>query len=502
MSKAIILARVSDKKQEEGHSLPAQLRRLRDYANKNGFKVVEEFHFSESAGDKIRKKFEQVMKYLKTHKDVRILLCENVDRATRNFRDAVDIDDMRKNDGLEVHFVQDGFFINAQATGNQMFMWEAKVFLAKQYLNRLSDDVKRSQEEKLRKGEWPEKAPIGYLNIDLDDEHKDIIVDPERAPFVKKAFELYATGNWSLNPLMKLLNSEGFKNNTKAQRPITKSQLDDIIKNTFYYGEMKYKGKLYPHKYPPLIERWLFEKCKSIRTDRHGTVIKYASKPFVFRGLIRCADCGGLIGKDPKKGINYCVCNQFKGKHGAQRVTEENLIEQVKVAFRGIKMPEDVLDDQQKDLNQMYKSERDFYKTNIDSGRKEYDKLDKMIEEAYLDKLEKKITEEQYKAVIEKLKTRQAIISEQLKDHSEADKAFLISISSLFSITNRIEELFVRSEVDQKRQLVNLVLSNLKLEGKKLVWEYKKPFDMMALCTKNSNWLWRSDSNRQPTGYT
>ena len=89
--KAIILARVSTKEQEEqGHSLPAQTRRLQEYAKKKGFEVVETFSFSESAGNKIRKKFEEVIKYLKDHKDVKVLLCENVDRATRNFKDAVD----------------------------------------------------------------------------------------------------------------------------------------------------------------------------------------------------------------------------------------------------------------------------------------------------------------------------------------------------------------------------------------------------------------------------
>ena len=67
--KAVILARVSTTRQEEeGHSLPAQLRRLQEYAKKKDFEVVETFSFSESAGDKIRKKFEEVMAYLKKNK--------------------------------------------------------------------------------------------------------------------------------------------------------------------------------------------------------------------------------------------------------------------------------------------------------------------------------------------------------------------------------------------------------------------------------------------------
>ncbi|MBL3677681.1 MAG: recombinase family protein [Alphaproteobacteria bacterium] len=101
----MILARVSTKDQEEyGHSLPAQTQKLREYAQRKGFEVIKEFAFSESAGTKIRKKFEEVLGFLKAQKDMPALLCQNVDRVTRNFRDAVDLDDMRINDGLEIHF--------------------------------------------------------------------------------------------------------------------------------------------------------------------------------------------------------------------------------------------------------------------------------------------------------------------------------------------------------------------------------------------------------------
>ena len=88
MPKAILLARVSTKEQEEyGHSLPAQLERLRAYADRKGFEVVREFAFSESAGTKIRKKFEEVIDYLKRQKPMPVLLCQNVDRSHNRIMD-------------------------------------------------------------------------------------------------------------------------------------------------------------------------------------------------------------------------------------------------------------------------------------------------------------------------------------------------------------------------------------------------------------------------------
>ena len=498
--KAVILARVSTKEQEElGHSLDAQTRRLKEYAKKHDFEVAKEFSFSESAGNKIRRKFEEVLKYLKSSKDVKVLLCENVDRVTRNFRDAVDIDDMRINHGLEIHFVQDGFFINAQATGNQMFMWEAKVFLAKQYLNRLSDDVKRSIEQKLRNGEWPERAPIGLKNIDLEDGRKDIVIDEERAPFIKKAFQLYATENYGLPQIMKILNDDGLRNSTKAGKPISKSQLSDILSNPFYYGEMLYRDKIYPHRYEKLIDRWLFEKCKDIRDGRSGIKIKYASKPYIFRGILKCATCGCLVGIDPKKGINYCVCSQYKGKHGAVRVTQENLLEQVAKAFENIKIPDDIAEDLKKEVTKMFENEQEMYEVSVEQLQKDYKKNQATVKKAWYDNNNGRITDAMYDEIFKETNEKQETIESRMKNFREADEQFKISCLFLLRLANKASEIFRSSKPERQRALITFALSNLKLDGNKLLWDYKKPFDAMALCTKNSDWLPELDSDQQPS---
>jgi hypothetical protein len=92
--------------------------------------------------------------------------------------------------------------LSSQAGGGEMFMWEAKVFLAKQYINRLTDDAVRSMNHKIEHGQWVSKAPLGYLNTkDPVTGRSNVIVDPERAFFVKKLFQEYATGTVSLSEL-------------------------------------------------------------------------------------------------------------------------------------------------------------------------------------------------------------------------------------------------------------------------------------------------------------
>ena len=97
MPKAVILARVSTLRQEkEGLSLKdIQLPILRDYTKDNDLEVVREFVFSESADRKIRTKFTEMIDFVKSKTDVEAIIAYRVDRVTRNYRDAVLIDDLR-----------------------------------------------------------------------------------------------------------------------------------------------------------------------------------------------------------------------------------------------------------------------------------------------------------------------------------------------------------------------------------------------------------------------
>ncbi len=496
--KAIILARVSTKEQELfGHSLEAQVTKLKEYAKNHNFKVIKIFSFSESAGPKIRKKFEEVIKYLKENKDVKILLTENVDRATRNFKDAVDLDEMRINDGLEIHFVQDGFYINANATGSQMFMWEAKVFMAKQFLNRLTDDVKRSVEQKIQNGEWTSKAPIGYLNIkDEVTEKSNIIIDKNRAFLIKRAFEDYSTGNYSMSDITRRLKDFGLRSNTKRNNPLHKSQVHYMLNNPFYYGVMRIKNKLYPHVYKPIINKFLYDKCQEVRKKLSKKAFKYSSKPFIFKGLIKCVYCGCMISTDRKKDkYNYLFCSKYKGSCDSIRVREEEIVGQINDILKKIVIPEYVLEEMIKHLKESNESKEQFQKTQEVSIHSQYSRIQSRLSELLNMRLDKSITQDEYDKKAIELKEKQYKLSDKLRSLTEADEIYSMTLISLLNICSKAPELFESSKVEQKRQLINFLLSNLQLRGKKLEYTLKKPFDVLVDLDYRSNWLGREDSN-------
>ena len=113
----------------------------------------------------------------------------------------------------------------------------------------------------------------------------------------------------------------------------------------------------------------------------------------------------------------------------------------------------------------------------------------------YIFKFFRGITQDEYDKKAYELKNRQYELNDQLKKIIEADENYSISLISLLNICSKAPELFRSSKVEQKRQLINFLLSNLQLRGKKLEYTLKKPFDVLVDLDYRSNWLGREDSN-------
>jgi Recombinase len=118
-------------------------------------------------------------------------------------------------------------------------MLDIEVAVAKKQSNDISRKTKMGMLEKAEQGLYPSVAPIGYKNNRLT--HL-IEVDEERAPFIRKAFTLMASGSYSLAAIAKLLNREGFRGR-KGYRA-GKSAIEKILKNPIYYGAFRWQGRL------------------------------------------------------------------------------------------------------------------------------------------------------------------------------------------------------------------------------------------------------------------
>jgi site-specific DNA recombinase len=106
-----------------------------------------------------------------------------------------------------------------------------------------------------------------------------------------------------------------------------------------------------------------------------------------------------------------------------------------------------------------------------------------------------RITQDEYDKKARELKQRQTKIALRIEQHQQGDGHFRTTLESLISLASRAAELFERSKIEQKRELIAFVFSNLRLKGKTLELSLRSPFDLMVNLQDHSSWLRASDSN-------
>ena len=300
--KAIILARVSTKEQEEGHSIKAQLNRLNDYCKNKELEVMKEFTLIESSTIGNRPEFHKMIDFIKKQQTKIAVVVDAVDRLQRGFKESSIFDDLLNHGRIELHFIRELMFFDENSKHSEKIFWDMSVLMAKSYVGALSDNIKRSQVKMLEEGTITGNSPVGYINTLDDNGNKTVKFDPERAFLVKKIFEEYATGLYSFKEIRDKTIELGLKNKTKKNNFLTTSQVHQIIQNPFYYGCMKINDVLYPHKYTSLISKELFNKCENVRLGRTKAYSKDTKTSFIFRGLVRCKKCDCLYSPEIKKG--------------------------------------------------------------------------------------------------------------------------------------------------------------------------------------------------------
>lgn len=489
--KVFLIARVST--EEQADALPGQIYRLQDYAQRNeyDYQLIE---IMESAYKAERSKFRNFLDEVRLSKEFTILVFDKIDRYTRDSSsDEVQIIKMLYRSGkAELHFPSDNLKIHRDSPASDLMRLGMGEVVSQYYSDSISDNVKRRFEQKLRDGTWIGQAPFGYKNTVLPNEKKWIEIEPFKAEAVRSMYEWYASGNYSLRLIRQELKAEfAFE--------LSVSQIDNLLKNPFYYGEMLVKGVQYPHKYDTVIGFELFKRAEAVRNGYQVKKHRWGGLPYAYRSLITCTECGCKITfEKKKKKYIYGHCTQFKGKHGAAYVSEEKITEQLMDVFSAIHVPSDAFKEISSALRAAHEDKKRTRLETLKMLGAEVEKYQRRMDKVYEDYLDEKIPEELYKRKFEEFRTAQKKLQNKRVNIDKVEYDYYGTVNHLLSIAKDAPRLFERANIEQKRALLNLTLSNLQLDGEQLRWELKKPFDTMAFCSENSNWLRRLDSNQRP----
>ncbi len=380
MKPAVIYARVSSKDQErEGYSIPAQLKLLREYARTHEFEIVREFIDVETAKTTGRKQFGEMVRYFQENRSCRIAIVEKTDRLYRNFRDCVTLEDLE----IEIHLPKEGQVIGKDSKSQAKLVHGIQVVIARNYIENLREEVRKGMREKAEQGIYPSRPPLGYCNNKL--EHT-IEVDAQKAPIAKRMFELYASGQHSLASVRKILKDE-------FGQLLAKGYLERLLKNPFYKGQFIWEEKLYSGTHTPLISAELFEQVQAVFRGHNKP--KYRKHDFAFSGLLHCAyDNCAVTAEFKKNRYTYYRCTGYRGKCDLPRFREEELGDRLAVTLRDIYIPDDVLLQLEKSLLTDKGREEAIRKEQGERWQRRLTAVRHRIDQAYLDKLDGKITED------------------------------------------------------------------------------------------------------------
>jgi site-specific DNA recombinase len=506
-SKALTYGRVSSKEQEkEGFSIPAQRKLLQGYADTHGLQIVKEFVDIETAKQTGRANFEEMVRYLKTHPGIRVVLVEKTDRLYRNLKDWVTLDEL----DIEIHLVKEGVILSRDSRSSEKFVHGIKVLMAKNYIDNLSEEARKGQQEKAEQGIWPTKAPLGYRNSPGPDGKRIIVPDPDIAPIIAHLFGWYASGTLSLKDTAEKARSAGLAyRRTGAAVPVSTIHL--ILRNRLYTGEFVWKGHLYKGRHQPLITRELWERVQGVLDGRHSKKARRSKHDFAFSGLISCGHCGcAMVGEIKKKRYVYYHCTGFKGKCPESYVREEVIAQKYSDLLERLQFGNEVTVYLRRALEESHIDEKREHDAAITRLQAEYERLQTRIHAMYIDKLDGRIDNAFFERVSEQWRAEQDRCTREITWHQAADQSYLKEGALLLDLANDAYTLFAEQEPREKRRLLNFVLSNSVWKHGTLTASFRQPFDLIAetamIAAQNSAsqttnltehpvWLGRQDSN-------
>ncbi len=484
----IIYTRVSSKEQErDGFSIPAQIKLLKKYAEDNNFHVVKIYEESESAKGSGRKQFNEMLDYIIANPEIKYLLCEKTDRLSRNFKDIATLDQLINENDLTIILVKENSELSKHSRSHEKFMFGIKALMAKNYVDNLSEEVKKGMNEKASQGIFPGGSiPLGYL---IDKNTKKIYVDSSRSHLIIEMFQMYAEKKASLSIISVWSKTKSLKM-PRSGRSVSKSQVERILKNPFYYGEFRWAGKIFKGSHEPIISKSLFDSVQNAFKSHNKPHLN--RKSFAFGSLIVCSECGCKITAQIKKGkYVYYHCTGMREKHSKCYVPEKNIVQQ----FRNGLLPISINQKSAIKILEKFKEQEDIIYSNQSKDKHRIEQrlaqLQKWSEQSYIDKLEEKITESHWQNITAKWGDETATLQNSMAVNGSPIHK-IKTVEKILELLQVLPSLWDTRNLTDKRKMVDLLYSNFVLDGATLYPTYNKAFTIIAegLVFNNKRGCW------------
>ena len=491
--KFFLYARKStDEPERQVLSIEAQMFELREYAKKEGLNIIREFVESKTAKEPGREIFNEMIASIEKN-EAEGILAWHPDRLARNSIDG----------GRIIYLVDTGkittlkfptFWFDPTPQGK--FMLSIAFGQSKYYVDNLSENIKRGIRQKLRNGIWPAWAPLGYVN---DKNQRKIVVDKEKAKYIKRAFKMYSTGEYPLAQIRKIINSLGLVG--KKGKMLSVSNYQYMLKNKIYYGIIEYNGELYDGKHEPIITKKLFDLCQEVMMNKSKPKTPKL-KPYVYRGFFHCGECGCFITTETQKGHNYLRCTKRKNPCKQKYVREEIITSQIKEEIKKVSLSSAWANASinyfENEKMKTAQAESSF----AQKARRELVEIETKLDRLLDLQLDGSLSQAEYTTKKQKLILAKKDLEEKISSFGrKSNNRFELAIAFLKD-ANQAEKYAQQENPERIRDFLKKIGSNFRIADRTLVLDFKNAFKIAekyhaeALCaeaipydfTKSENW--------------
>ena len=476
-TKYFLYARKSTEDEErQVMSIEAQIAELAEYAKREGIEITETFIESKSAKKPGREIFNKMMTKVHESKEPIGLMAWHPDRLARNSIDG----------GQIIYCVDIGKIVSLsfptfwfEPTPQGLFMLQVAFGQSKYYSDNLSENVKRGKRQKLRRGEYPGKAPFGYVN---NQKTRDIDPDPVKAKIVKKSFEEYATGKYTLDSLGIRLSFWGVV--SKNGTPLAKATIYRMLTNITYLGLIIFTGETYEGKFTPIVPRATFEAVQKVLKQRSRPRKSKKSHNFPFCGLLVCGECGGAITAQFAHGsggtYRYYRCTKKFGKCHQGYLREDLLADQLKSRLQNVAICDEWAEKMSAQVDVWEKEKSNSsqsFAQNLEIKIKETEvKLDILVN-AFLDG---SIEKETYLIKKDELIKTKTAFFEKKSDFGRKGNNWIEPLRDFIKTAHHAKKLALSNDFYEIKSLAERIGTNRKMIEKTAKLDLIRPYELIA----------------------
>jgi len=291
--------RVSTARQGSGVSLQEQQAAIEAYAARQNFNIGAWYTELETAAKQGRREFNRMLADVRRGRAEGVII-HKIDRSARNLKDWAQLGDLI-DAGVEIHFAHES--LDLKSRGGRLAA-DIQAVVAADFIRNLREETRKGFYGRLKQGLYPLAAPRGYLD---QGGGKAKTIDPVEGPLVRKAFDLYESGQFGLLGLIEVMHERGLR--TRRGKPLSRKGMAGILHNSFYAGVIRVHstGETFPGVHEPLVTMRQFERVQATLAGR--VYARPLRHEFALRRLARCR-CGRTLTGERQKGRDYYRCRE------------------------------------------------------------------------------------------------------------------------------------------------------------------------------------------------